>query len=340
MRDETLRELLQSPLEDKQAPGVGWVAFLGVFLLAAAIGAGGGVAGRALIGDDADPVAASTTTLPVSVAEPAEDAVRSLPVAAPGDSRLVGEWIYLSDDAVLIGVASLVEPGVDPAEAAGMSSARWLLRAAEGGRTVPFSAEQAWAAAQGMFVAEFPGSAASIPFDTLLVLPTTETVEATATWTVETEALPYTFEPEPAEIDVDGVRLVIDEVRVDDAGGSVTWHLAGGEDVRARVGATIRYEDVDAGEVRRSVVDTELPAPPLQLTIPPARPARSDTLRLYRLDDPLRPSFRSRYTGDPQLAVAVRDVEIEWSVEVFRYAAQAIEVPLAGATRFPRSEDE
>jgi hypothetical protein len=326
MSEEALRELLRSPLDDPQPRRSRPLRLAGIGMLALAVGGGAAFGGSALLADEELPAPASTTVTTTTV--PADTRVQ----AAEGVG-LEASWIYDAGDDLYVGLSTVVDPGTDRTTADGIQTGWWRLRVADG-REFDFTAEFAAPTAQGMLTVEFPGVGVHADdLEALVVLPMIDSVETTTTAAVDVEALPW---PGPLDgPEADGVTIIVDEVRIDDAGGFLTWRIDGLGDRRAVVRLQGTYRNTETGDLERFVAETDLPAPPLQLSPASGRPARSGTIQLFRLDDPDNPSFRSRYTGDADAVVTIDGITFEWSVVVFRYRSATVAMPLSEAALHP-----
>ncbi len=319
MSEEALRELLRSPLDDLPPRRAGRGAAVVIALLALVAGGTAGFGTAAFVDDETPVVETTTSTTTTSVA--AAD-----PVGAGEGAGLEVAWTYHDGEAFFVGVTTTIDPEVDRSEAHGIQTARWGLRLTDG-REVEFDAEYASPAAQGMLTVEFPGAGFE-PDDVeaLIVMPMLESAETTATATVGVEELPWEG---PLEgVDAGGITIAVQSVRIDDAGGYLAWTVDDSPDRRAFVRLSGTY--LQGGDTQRFVPEFDLPVAPLQFSPGTYRPARGGTLQLFRLDDPDNPSFRSRYTGDPEAVVEIDGITFEWFVAVYRYQTAAIEVPLDG----------
>ncbi len=318
MSDDALREVLRSPLDDLPRAGRRGGRAVAAFLLAAATGAGAVAGGRALSSPEPGPQSSTTTTLAAG-GEPA--AAVPVPMGEVG-VEVAATWSQGEHRYLL--VATTVRPGVEPTTVEAVPSAHWTLRLEEGD-LLPAVAEYTSAAVPGLFVVEFPGPGSSGAAD-LLAYPAAEVLEGAFVTSRESAQLPWEEPPDGTPYRLGGEEVVIERVRVDDAGGEVAWHLAGATPGRAVVSAGASYQEVGGGP-QVIVPEADLPFASLVAGASPVPSARSGLLHLFRLDDPQQPSFRSRFWGDPERVVPIQGFTLEIGVRLYRYAQDPVVVP-------------
>jgi hypothetical protein len=323
MRDDALRELLQSPLEDRPPRSGRWLTVLvaiGAALLGAALVAGG----AALAGDDTH--AAPSTTPPATVPEPdPEPAATHL---APGVRAEVVR-VLRQDDRWFVTVSAVVEPGGDPAAAEAPPSANWALRF-EDGSEVGFVEERVDGFLPGAYTVVFPAGPTERTPSAVVAAPAVRVEQATAAWDVGAASLPWDG-PLPADaLDLAGTSIAVDGVTLAGDGGTVAWHVAGRPlDVRAQV--DLRADFTADGADQALAAEWVFGAAFLQLQGAPSEATAEGTLPLFRLDDPERPSWRSRWWGDPAPA-EVEDLVIEWAVTAYHYGEESVVIPVDPAS--------
>jgi hypothetical protein len=329
MRDDLIREVLRSPLDDppprRRARGVVVLAFVAAAVLAAATTLGA----EALMGDRGDASsddAATTTEAPVAAA-PGPVQVGSL-IAEVAWAYDQGSFLYLS--AVLSPA-----PGTDPSESAGITSAHWVLRLADG-QTLTSVSEETDPATPGIFTIGFPQADLTGGAE-LLMYPVEDVTDTEAVIKPAAAAFPWEGLPDGGPYPVGGDTLVVEALRLDDAGGELRWRLTGSSVTRAVVRVTATYAEA-GGEAQAIVGEDALPADVMRSARTRLSPTRQSTLRLYHLDDPQQPSSRSRYWGDAQRAVDVIDVEVTLSIRAFRYVAEPVVIPFLAVRPVSASE--
>jgi hypothetical protein len=116
---------------------------------------------------------------------------------------------------------------------------------------------------------------------------------------------------------------------IDDGGGTLEWALTGDTRSRATVAVQIDYTEVgDGGDSPQRIMSEQGVAVPfLSAGLTYGDPDRQGALRLYHLDDPEEPTFRTRHWGDPGRAVTVEDLLVVIAVRLHGYADDPIEIP-------------
>ena len=319
MSQDALREVLRSPLDDLPGRRRGSAVAFAAFLLAAGVGVGIVAGGRALGSDQAAPESSLTTT----------GAVPETTVAAPvslGELGVEVAAVWQQGEHLYAVVTTTVLPGADPADTAVAAGAHWVLRL-PGGELLTATDEYTSTFVPGTFTVEFPLAEISGSAE-LLVYPVAEVLEARFPTTRDSMALPWEGPLDGLPYRIGGEELIIDGFRLDDAGGEMEWHLAGSTVSRAVVGAGAGYREV-GGDLQRIVAEEELPAAFLVSTVAGQPSARSGLVHLFRLDDAAAPTFRSRFTGDPERAVAIEDLTVEVTVRLYRYSDEPVVVRFA-----------
>jgi len=324
MNDDALREVLRSPLDDPAPPRRGGRAIGAVLLLAAAGGFGAVAGARALTGSESPATTEGTTT---TIASPVTAAT-----AVMGGVGVEAMAAWRQSGALFVVVSTAVLPGEDPEAVTGVPSAHWVLRL-RGGDLLPAAAELTTILAPGMFTLQFPEADLSTGAE-LLAYPAEHVIERTFTTTRDSTQLPWEG---PLDGDggvmgkpyrLGGQEIAFHTTRLDDAGGELGWYLLGDSVARAVVDAGATYTEED-GRPQSIVPEARLPY--AYLTAPPgsAPPARSGGLHLFHLDDAANPTFRSRFHGDPEREVAIRQLVLEVSVRLYRYSAAPAVIPLS-----------
>ena len=315
MRDDLLREVLSSPLEEhRPASRIPWVV-AGIFV-AAALVALGTIAGIAALATDPAPAAAPTTTAaPTSTTEPPPET---------GAAGLEVAWEHRLGDRLLIAVTTTAAPGDDPRAADWMRSANWVLQVDES-RTVSATAEHTDPVAPGLYTITFPAVDLTGPA-TLLAYPATDVAESTHEVTIPAAQFPLVEPLDP--IVVGGETLELD-LRLDDGGGTLRWTLGGDGAGRAALSLRADYTEVgeDGTTAQRIMSEQGVEVPFLSAGLTYHDPARRGTLRLYHLDDPDEPTFRTRHWGDPRREVAVEDLTVVITVLLQSYGEEPLAVP-------------
>jgi hypothetical protein len=320
MRDDALRELLRSPLDDRPRQTARRLPIL-VALGSAALGAALVAGGAALAGDGTP---ASTSTIPPTTAPPA-DPEPATPRLAPGVRAEVVR-VLRQDDRWFVTLTALVEPGEDPEAAEAPPSANWGLRF-EDGSEVGFLEERVDAFLPGAFTIIFPAGPTQRTPEAVVADPAERVERGTATWDVGAAALPWDGPLPEDSLQIAGTSIVVDGVTLAGDGGTVSWHVEGRPlDVRASV--DLRADFGIGGDPQAIAAEWVFGGAPLQLRGSPTGASAEGTLPLFRLDDPEAPSWRSRWWGDP----APTDVEglvIDWSVTTYHYGEEAVVIPIA-----------
>jgi hypothetical protein len=317
--DDALRELLRSPLEGlPRRSSRRWVRTLAVGLGGLTLGAA--LAGAAVLGLGTDEAADTTAVFAASTT------TTSGPAPLGGSLHAEAAWVMQRADALLVGVHLIADPGTSP-ELPG--SAAWELRL-DDGRSVLFRADYAVFISPGVMTVEFPGEGIEIPdLEALVLRPARRALELSGVWEIDAGQLPWRG-PAPGPIVTgEDFTLRATEVRIADNGGAIEWQLFGAAGRRALLDAEASWTAAGEDEPRVAAAEYRIGETPLQLSPLRADARWSGSIELYRLDDPDEPTFRSRWWGDPG-TVAVEGLTVEFSVVVFEYADEGIEVPLAG----------
>jgi hypothetical protein len=313
---DALREVLRSPLDDPPPGRSGWGAAALAFLVAAAVGVGGVAALRA---GGTTAATQSTTTL-AAVDEP----VVTAPVSV-GDLGVEVAAVWNQGDHLYVVVATTVLPGSDPAGVTAIPDAQWVIRLPEGDQ-VTATGEYTSGLVPGLFTVEFPALSASGEAQ-LLMYPAAAEADADFSTQRDTAQLPWEGPLDGTPYRLGDQEVVIDTVRLDDAGGEVSWHLGGGSAAHAVVTAGATYQEV-GGDPQVIVPESALPFASLVSVDSPVPSAGSGLIHLFRLDDAENPSFRSRFWGDPDKVVAIQGLTVEISARVYRYAEEAAVFPI------------
>lgn len=313
MIDSSLAEILRSPLDDlppkRQIPP--WAAFV----VAAIVG----LATTLTLFPDRSVDLSATTTVATSTTTTVAVAPRVLTLA---NGTMIDQllWWDVADGAAVLVTAS-VPPGVSPEEADPVISGLWDV-VLDDGRVVPGRT----AADIGASVVEFTGPGVTLDqLATLRYRPPIEATEATVEWTEEAIAFPWTPQPGTTLDSLGSASLVLDEVRFDDMGGEIVWHIEGDDQFLASLDVDVTY--TEDGSPERIASRFGLPTALLQFDGHASPPVDGDVLELFHLDDPVEPTFRSRFWGDPD-PVDVEDVTVTWSIVFARYASEPIEAPV------------
>ena len=187
-------------------------------------------------------------------------------------------------------------------------------------------------AAPGAFTLEFPDTDLSGGVD-LLAYPAADMIERTFTTTRDSAQFPWSGPLDGeggvlgAPYHLGGEEVAINEIRLDDGGGEIGWHLSGNSEARAVVTAAATYTEPDAGP-QAIVAERDLPTASLVATVGADLATRSGGIHLFHLDDVNDPSFRSRFWGDPERAVMVEQLELTITVRLFTYAAEPVVIPV------------
>jgi hypothetical protein len=235
-----------------------------------------------------------------------------------------GDHLYLV-------VATTVLPGEDPETVAGVPSAHWVLRLTNGD-LVSTTAELTTPSAPGIFTLEFPAIDLSGGVE-LLAYPAGDMIERTFTTTRDSAQFPWSGPLDGdggvlgAPYHLGGEEIAINEIRLDDGGGEIGWHLSGNSEARAVVTAGATYTEPEAGP-QAIVAERDLPLAYLVATVSGTPATRSGSVHLFHLDDVNGPSFRSRFFGDPERVVAVVDLNLEIVVRLYRYHTDPTVIPV------------
>jgi hypothetical protein len=324
MSDDALREVLRSPLDDpapdRHAP---WAAVAAVVVAA---GCGFGVAAGvwALIPDE-------TVDTTVTTAEPVATSTTLAGPTAIGEVEAQALAAFRQGGRLYLVVATTVLPGEEPADVAGLPGAHWVLRLG-GGDLVVASAEYFSPAAPGAFTLEFPDTDISAGAE-LLAYPAADVIERTFTTTRDSAQFPWQGPLDGeggvlgASYHLGGEEIAIHQVRLDDGGGEIGWHLSGSSEARAFVTAAATYTEPGVGP-QAIVSERDLPMASLVAAVGADLATRSGGIHLFHLDDALNPTYRSRFWGDPERAVLVEQLELAITVRLFTYAAEPVVIPV------------
>ncbi len=323
MSDAALREVLHSPLDDLPPSRRGAWAGIAALLAAAAVGFGATAGVRAVVGGETTATTEATTTTAGSAA-----------VAGPALMGNIGAEAmaaWSQGDHLYLVVATTVLPGDDPEEVAGVPSAHWVLRLATGDQ-VPATAELTTPSAPGIFTLEFPSADLSGGAE-LLAYPASDIIERTFTTTRDSAQFPWSGPLDGdggvlgAPYHLGGEEMAINEIRLDDGGGEIGWHLSGNSEARAVVTAGATYTDPESGP-QAIIAERDLPLAYLVATASGTPATRSGSVHLFHLDDVNAPSYRSRFFGDPERVVAVADLDLEIVVRMYRYFTDPAVIPV------------
>jgi hypothetical protein len=317
MSDAALREVLRSPLDDLPPSRRGGWTGIAALLAAAAVGFGVTAGVRALTRGEtpAATEATTTTTGPAIVAGP----------VLMGEVGAEAMAAWSQGDHLYLVVATTVLPGQQAEDVAGVPSAHWVLRFTSGDQVVA-TAELTTPSAPGIFTLEFPDTDLSAGAE-LLAYPAAEVVTSTFSTVVASAQLPWQGPLEGTPYRLAGEELAIDHIRLDDGGGEILWHLAGNSDARAMVTAGAAYTEPGDGP-QAIVAESDLPEAYLVASVGGAPATRSGAVHLFHIDDVSAPTYRSRFFGDPARMVAVEQLNLEIVVQMYRYAADPVVVPV------------
>jgi hypothetical protein len=316
MTRPSLDIVLESPLDD--LPERRGLHPLLAFVMAAALGGLATVGAAAALGDDEAPVA---TSAPVTTVADTPDEIPTTLVLDDGTRIEQLRW-WTDDDSLSVLVAATAPPGADPAETTPVISGYWELVLTDG-RTVVGTASSDI----GVSTIEFsapgvePAAAASLRFSR----PVT-TFEREVTWTEDAVGFPWRPAVDEPLAAADGAEIALDMVRFDDLGGEVSWRLESQGRHRATLDVEVTYQE--EGRDERIVSRYGLPAAFLQLDPSDLRPITGETLELYHLDDPVEPTFRSRFWGDPD-PVDVTNVTVTWTILIAGYSDEPFEAAVS-----------
>ena len=312
--DAALREVLRSPLDDPPPDRSGaWVA-LTALVAAAGCGLGATVGIRALApGQTADTVATTTTPSATSTTLAGPAVLGGVEARALAAFRQGGR-LYLV-------VATTVLPGDDATEVGGVPGAHWVLRVGDGD-LVAATGEFVFPTAPGAFTLEFPDTDISGGVE-LLAYPATDVVEQVFHTSLDSAQFPWAGPPAGTLYRLGAEELVVDRVRLHDAGGEITWHLAGDTNARAVVDAGATYSELGVGP-QAIVSERALPAATLVAGMGGEPSTRSGSIHLFHLDDVNAPTYRSRFWGDPERSVLVEQLDLAITVRLFTYAADPV----------------
>lgn len=319
MRDDALRELLQSPLDDRpqrpeRLPAI--LAALGSAVLGATI-----VAGGAALAGDGTPAPVPATP-PSTLAAP--DPEPAVPMLAPGVGAEVVR-VLRQGDRWFVTVAAVVEPGDDPESVEGPPSANWGLRF-EDGSEVGFVEERVDGFLPGVFTVVFPAGPTQRTPSAVVAAPADRVERGTATWDVGATTLPWDGPLPEDALQTAGATIVVDEVTLSGDGGTVSWHVDG-RPLEVRANVDLRADFTVDGDPQAIAAEWVFGGAPLQLVDSPAGVSDDGTLPLFRLDDPETPSWRSRWWGDPA-PVEVEDLVLEWATTTYHYGEEAAVIPI------------
>lgn len=304
--------VLESPLDD--LPERRRIHPVLAFVIAAVAGGLATAGAASAWSDDAAPV---TTTAPVTtIADEPSELSTDLVLE---DGTLIEQLRWWSEaDTLTVLVTATVPPGGDPAATRPVISGYWELVLTDG-RVIDGSASSEVGVSRVEFAGPGVGPATAA---TLRYSPPITTTEVEVTWTES--ALTFPWLPATAEplAVADGALVELDRARFDDMGGEVVWHLEGEGRLRANLDVEVTYRE--EGRDERIVSRYGLPTAFLQLDPAALRPITGETLELYHLDDPVEPTFRSRFWGDPD-PVDVTDMTVTWTVLIVGYSDDAVE---------------
>ncbi|MCU0280964.1 MAG: hypothetical protein MUE66_03870 [Acidimicrobiia bacterium] len=316
--EDALREVLRSPLDDPPPDRRRAWAALGALVAAAGCGFGATVGIRALAPGETADTPATTTTLPATAMTLPGPAVLGEVEAQALAAFRQGGRLYLV-------VTTTILPGDDATEVGGTPSAHWVLRLGDGALVVA-TAEYLQHAAPGVFTLEFPDTDISGGVE-LLAYPAADVLEQAFHTSLDSAQFPWAGLTAGTSYRLGGETIVVDRVRLDDAGGEIIWHLVGGTNARAVVDAGATYSELDAGP-QAIVSERDLPTGWLVAAAGADLATRSGGVHLFRLDDALNPSPRSRFAGDPERAVAVEQLDLAITVRLYVYAAEPVVIPV------------
>lgn len=322
--EDALSEILRSPLDDPPPDHRGSWAVLAALVVAAGCGFGVTAGVRALLPGD-------TVDTTVTTAEPAATSTTLAGPTALGEVEAQVLAAFRQGGHLYLVVATTVLPGEEPTEVAGVASAHWVLRLGDGDLVVA-AAEYLFPAAPGAFTLEFPDTDISGGAQ-LLAYPAAAVVERTYTTTRDSAQFPWSGPLDGeggvlgAPYHLGGEEIAIHEIRLDDGGGEIGWHLSWDSEARAVVTAAATYTDPDAGP-QAIVSERDLPTASLVAAVGADLATRSGGVHLFHLDDALNPTYRSRFWGDPERAVVVEQLELAITVRLFTYAAEPVVIPV------------
>ena len=235
--ESALRELLRSPLEDEprrargSRPGRG--IGLGIFLVAAALGAGLTVAGAALAGGDepaATTIITTTTTTTAGASGPALPA-GYYPVGEGFGARV--ERVLRRADAVLVTLSFAVDEEHDPTATIGHQGGQWQLEFPDGStvRSTAVAFDPIARAAATIVFPFFPQDPAQATLH-LLAAQELHTAVHSANVAGTIAALPATgtvdLAPGPATFALDGGgTLRLGTLSLTASGGALDWTVEG-----------------------------------------------------------------------------------------------------------------
>ena len=299
------------------------------FALAAALAATATLGVSTLTKENGDPSAGTTTTMTGTPTAAAQG-----PVMAGGLMVEVA-WAYDQSTYLYLSVVVSPAPGTDPSEVARITSAHWVLRLA-GGQTLTFVSEETDPATPGIFTVGFPQADLTGGAE-LLMYPVEDVTNTEAVTRRADASLPWEGLPDASPYSVGGDTLSIEALRLDDAGGELSWRFTGSSVTRAEVGVSVAYTET-GGEAQAIVGEDALPVDAMRSARVHLSPARQSTLRLYHLDDPLEPTSTSRFWGDAQRLVDVNDLEMTLSIRAYRYSADPVVIPFQPVRPAPASD--
>jgi hypothetical protein len=327
MRDDLIREVLRSPLDDPPRRRQGKGATALAFAVAAALAAAATLGVSTLTNKSGEPSAGTTT-------------MAGTPTTAAGGPVMAGglmmEVVWAYDQSTYLYLSVLVSPapGTDPSQVVRITSAHWVLRLA-GGETITFVSEETDPATPGIFTVGFPQADLTGGAE-LLMYPVEDVTDTEAVTRRPDAAFPWEGLPDDGPYAVGGDTLRVEALRLDDAGGELSWQLTGSSVTRAEVGVSVTYTET-GGEAQAIVGEDALPVDAMRSARVRLSPARQSTLRLYHLDDPQDPTSRSRFWGDAQRVVQVTDLEVILSIRAYRYSADPVVIPFQPVHPAPAS---
>jgi hypothetical protein len=280
MADENLlRELLTSPLEEKDKRRIGSeveeadppperaarvdARDIALFAGAALLGIVVVLGVRELVSDDPGAAAPVTTTPPTSVSGttvPPADAAPPTGLPAgyePVDERLGMrvERILKREDGIFVTITTVTHNSLDPEETSGFQGGSWAM-VLEDGTRIESTVDAMDALAQGVVTVVFPpgddatGDIAAIELTglahrtSLSLSATSDTIDA-----LPEDGSDIALVLTPNRFDIDaGVSIVLDELTLSTTGGELTWTLDAEVPAAARLDPALRLLRTDETE--------------------------------------------------------------------------------------------
>lgn len=314
MNGDPLRELLQSPLDDLPARRRPRTGILPAFLVAAALGGGAGWAVAAALDSGPGQTAVVTTAGP---------AITSTTRAGASDAVL---WetagSFEQNGSTYLVAATVVQPDRVATRVEAPWTVRWALRI-DDTRTVDYLGEHRSPVVPGVFTIRFPDVDLARGAE-LLAYPVEDESEGALQITLDTVEFPWSGTLEQDRFGTGGATIVVDTILLDDGGGQIGWHVEGDPWARGWVTAEMEYLETGSGSRERSV-SADFSGGDGRPEAPRAAPEREGAIELYHLDGTV-------LGGDPDVQVAVTDLELRLTATVYFYAAEpvSIDVPAAG----------